>query len=154
MLGINFCKKNKSPQHLFGELELVSYHHSIVAMLTSSSLIWIKACTDRAIAFPHVRSTTVSTIPFTSTIVVSIITPVITLPTLFTTGISAWSCSIWIKTCTYRAIFFIYVRSTTISTIPFTSTIVVFIITIPISFPTLMLTSACATTLCTAWVSG
>ena len=114
-------------------------------MLTSSR---IKTCTFFAICCLYIISTTISTIPFTSTIVVLIITPVVTFPVRGTTAIGAWSRSwsrrcrffTWIKTFAFFAILGFYIIATTISTIPCTSTIVVFIITIVVAFPTFITT--------------
>ena len=51
----------------------------------------------------------------------------------------------WVKTVTFFMPCAYNKPSTTISTIPLTSTIVVYIITISITFPTLPITSICAT---------
>ena len=53
---------------------------NIMETLTSSNMAWIKTFTFFAICCLYIISTTVSTIPFTSTIVVFIITPIITFP--------------------------------------------------------------------------
>ena len=120
---------------------------NVLKSLTSSSLAWIKACTFFAIICQYTRSTTSSTIPSTSTIVVVVITPAIFCPMRGTTATSTFHSStvVWVTTFAFFAILGIYIIPTTISTIPLTSTIVVYIITISITFPTLPITSICAT---------
>ena len=96
-------------------------------------LAWIKAGTCFAICFLYIISTTSSTIPSTSTIVVFIITPAIFCPMRGTTATSTFT--IWVKTFAFAAIVGLYISSTTISPIICTSTIVVIIITKVVSFP-------------------
>ena len=107
---------------------------NVLKSLTSSSLAWIKTCTFFAIICQYTRSTTSSTIPSTSTIVVVVITPAIFCPMRGTTATSTFT-GLWVKTFAFAAIVGLYISSTTISPIICTSTIVVIIITILVSFP-------------------
>ena len=111
---------------------------NVLKSLTSSSLAWIKTCTFFAIICQYTRSTTSSTIPSTSTIVVVVITPAIFCPMRGTTATSTFT--IWVKTFAFAAIVGLYISSTTISPIICTSTIVVIIITILIAFPIFIFT--------------
>merc|ERR1711994_651215 len=102
-------------------------------------LAWIKAGTCFAKVFLYIISAASSTIPSTSTIVIFIVTPAIFCPMRETTATSTFTITIstglWVKTFAFAAIVGLYISSTTISPIICTSTIVVIIITIVVSFP-------------------
>jgi len=98
-------------------------------------LILLKTFTDFAVSGLDIISTTITTIKGASSMVVAIITPAITFPLGKFARHSSCDSKGGIKTFTFLAIRGIYIISTTISSVIFTSRIVVAIITIIISLP-------------------
>ena len=95
----------------------------------------MKTVTDFAISGLDIISTTITTIKGASSMVVAIITPTITFPLGEFARLSSCDSKGRIKTFTFLAIRGFYVISTAIASVPFTSRIVVAIVTPTISLP-------------------